>query len=332
MDHSRRDRQPRAHAHRAEGAGVEPLARLHVGEHGARDVHRVRAFGHQHVLRLEPVGDLAQGAVVAHRLAVVLEHRLDRGLVLGRALAELDQPLVVRRQREGLRVERLVQLRCHRPRVADQADLGRHVRADLLRVEVDLEHANALLESGRQPEVEDPVEPGADQQDDVRVLQCEGAGRGDEVGIVVGDDALAHRRRQHGKVRALDEAAHLALGAGVGRALADDDQRVLRLAQDGDRALDVPGIGERGGRLRAAGRELDVLLVDLGGQDVVRQVQVGGAGPAVDRRADRLLHVKGRPVRGVDLRRVLRERPRRLDLGALLERALAVLVAVVGAA
>ena len=138
MDDGRRDRQARAHAHRAEGTGVESLARLHVREHSAGDVHRVRTLGDQHVLRLQAVGDLAQGAVVTHRLAVVLEHRLDRRLVLGRALAELPQPLVVRRKREGLGVERLVQLRGHRPRVADHPDLGRHVRADLLRVEVDL--------------------------------------------------------------------------------------------------------------------------------------------------------------------------------------------------
>jgi hypothetical protein len=71
--------------------------------------------------------------------------------------------------------------------------------------------------------MEDPVEAGAHQEDDVGVLQGQGAGRRHRQRMVVGHHPLAHRRAQERHLRLLDKGAHLAFGIGPGHPLANDD-------------------------------------------------------------------------------------------------------------
>jgi hypothetical protein len=71
--------------------------------------------------------------------------------------------------------------------------------------------------------MEDPVEAGAHQEDDIGVLQGQGAGRRHRQRMVVGHHPLAHRRAQERHLRLLDKGAHLAFGIGPGHPLANDD-------------------------------------------------------------------------------------------------------------
>jgi hypothetical protein len=82
-------------------------------------------------------------------------------------------------------------------------------------------------------EAEDPVEAGAHQEDDIGVLQCQGARRRDRQRMVVRHHALAHPRTQERDLRALDEGAHLVLGAQPSYALVNNDERPLDLFQFG---------------------------------------------------------------------------------------------------
>jgi hypothetical protein len=74
--------------------------------------------------------------------------------------------------------------------------------------------------------------------------------------VVVGHHALAHRRGQERQLGALDELADLVLGARVGHALADDDERPLGEPEHVQRALDILRDGLRARRIWAARRLL----------------------------------------------------------------------------
>jgi hypothetical protein len=77
-------------------------------------------------------------------------------------------------------------------------------------------------------------------------------------------------------------------------------------------------------RVRAASRLVHPRLVDLGGDDVVRQVEIGRAGPAVDRVPDRHLDIERDAVDVLDRMRELAERRRDQHLALFLERTHAV--------
>src|ERR1700722_18722632 len=110
--------------------------------------------------------------------------------------------------------------------------------------------------------------------------------------MVVGHHALAHRRGEERQLRLLDECAHLVLGARGGHALADDHQRPFGRLQYVQRLLDVLRHRLHARRIRAF-RGLDRLVgVAPAGNDVVSNIEIGGAGPAVDRLPDRHLHVE----------------------------------------
>ena len=144
--------------------------------------------------------------------------------------------------------ERLVELADDRLAVADQRHFRRLVVADLLRRDVELDDLDVLGEARRQAEMEDPVEPRAHQEDDVGLLQRQGARRRDRQRMVVRHHALAHRRAHERDLGALDEGAHLVLGARPRHALADDDQRPLGLFEHVERRLDIlAGATLRGG-------------------------------------------------------------------------------------
>ncbi len=181
-----------------------------------------------------------------------------------------------------------------------------------------------LLKRGGRPKCMIQLSRAPIRNDDVGVLQRVAARGADRQRMVVGHHALAHRRGQERHLGALDELADLVLGARVGHALADDDERPLRRAEHVQRALDVlrHGLGAR--RVRAARRLLHARLVDLAGDDVVRHVEIARAGPAVDRVPDRHLDVERDAVHVLDRVRELAERRGDQHLPLFLERAHAV--------
>ena len=73
--------------------------------------------------------------------------------------------------------------------------------------------------------MQDQFEARARQEDDIGVLQGQGARRRDRQRMFVRHHTLAHRRTQERDLRALDKGAHLVLGARPGHALADENKR-----------------------------------------------------------------------------------------------------------
>ena len=83
-----------------------------------------------------------------------------------------------------------------------------------------------------------PVETRADQHHDVGLRQHRRARRAGALRMGVGQQALGHAHRQERHAALLDEAADRVVGLGVGRALAEDDQRALGALEHIERALD----------------------------------------------------------------------------------------------
>ena len=131
---------------------------------------------------------------------------------------------------------------------------------------------------------------------------------------------------RNGSRGALDEGAHLVLGAREGHALADDHQRPLRRLQHVQRLLDV--LRHRlDARRIGAFRGLDHLVRVAGaGDDVVGDVEIGRARPAVDRLPHRHLHIERDAVDVLDGVRPLAHRRRGQHLALLLEGAHAVAI------
>ena len=108
-------------------------------------------------------------------------------------------------------------------------------------------------------------------------------------GCVSGKQALGHAHRQERHAALLDERADRVVGLRIGRALAEDDQRLLGALQHVERALDRV----RGGNLRRGGiDDLDQrLLARLGihhlAEQLGRQIEIDAARPPGHRRADR---------------------------------------------
>ncbi len=126
----------------------------------------------------------------------------------------------------------------------------------------------------------DPVQPRPHEEYQVRLTQRRAAGGAHRQRIVVGQDALAHGRGQERQLGALDEFAHLVLGPRPGHALADDDQRLLRGFQGGQRGFHGIGIGQGSGWFADGGGGHDFVLVNLAVDDVVGHVQIHGSRPA----------------------------------------------------
>ena len=210
----------------------------------------------------------------------------------------------LRRVLPGARLEGRVQLPRDRLRVAHERDLGRDVRANLLRRDVHLDDPHFLVEARRVAEVHDPVEARAHQQDHVGVLQrvrtcrarwraggrpasrpCPSARRGRAAASLRGTRAPRPRR---GNRRQPLPTITSGRSADFSAAIA---------------ALDVLLRRQRAGRLGAARREVQLFLFDGARDDVAGEVQVGGAGAAVDGLADGLLDVVREPGDAVRPRR-----------------------------
>jgi hypothetical protein len=180
--------------------------------------------------------------------------------------------------------------------------------------------------------MEDPVEAGAHQEDDVGVLQGQGAGRRHRQRMVVGHHPLAHRRAQERHLRLLDKGAHLAFGVGPGHPLADQDQRPLGPLEHVERRLDILRRGLKARRVGAFLHLHHVLLVALAGDDVVRHVEIGRTRPAVGRVAGRLRHIKRDALYAIDGVGEFAERSCEQHLALFLEGAHAAAIGFRGAA
>ena len=216
--------------------------------------------------------------------------------------------------------------------VTDQRHFGRLVLADLLGRDVELDDLDVLGIARRQAEMKDPVEPRAHQEDDVGVLQRQRARRRDRQRMVVRHHALAHRRAQERQLRALDEGADLVLGARPGHALADEDERPLGPFEHVQRILDVL---HRRHHARRVGRALDLddfVEVAFAGDDVVGEVEIGGAGAAIDRVPGRHLDIVRDALDALDAVREFAERRGDQHLALFLEGAHAAAIGLRGAA
>jgi hypothetical protein len=129
---------------------------------------------------------------------------------------------------------------------------------------------------------QEPVQPGADQHDDVGFLEHERARRAGALRMRVGEQALAHAHRQEWNAARLHQRADGVVGLRVGRALAEDDERPLGALQHAERPLD--GVGRRELR-RGRVDDLDQRLLALRrihhlAEQLGRQVEIDAARPA----------------------------------------------------
>ena len=134
-----------------------------------------------------------------------------------------------------------------------------------------------------------PVEPRADEHDDIGFRQHVRACRRCRLLVRVGQQALGHRHRQVRDAGLLDQRADVGIGLRVGRALAEDDQGLAGALEQIERALH--GIG-RGNLLRRGVDDLDQRRLAGRGVDRLREqlrgkVEVHAAGAPGHRRADR---------------------------------------------
>jgi hypothetical protein len=173
--------------------------------------------------------------------------------------------------------------------VADHRRVDAHVAVGLLGPDVDLDEPlpppvlGALAAPGLALAVrEQPVEARADQHHDVGFGQRERAGGGGTLLVGVGKQALGHRHGQVGDPGLLDQRPDIRIGLRIGRALAEDDERLLRALQQVQGALHGLGRGN------LPWRRIDDLDERLPAgfrvqglrEELARQVEVDAAWPA----------------------------------------------------
>ncbi len=127
--------------------------------------------------------------------------------------------------------------------------------------------------------------------------------------VVVVDDALAHEGLGDGDARRPAELAQRGCGAGAHDAVAGQGDRVDRVADRVGGLEQLAGAGL--GLDRAPPRQR--LGLELGGHDVLGQLQVGGAGLLGLGHLERLADDLGDDLRAGDARVPLRDRPEELD-------------------
>ena len=177
-----------------------------------------------------------------------------------------------------------------------------------------------------------PVQPRADQEDQVSVLQREGARGGGGLLVVIREHALRHRHREVGQAGALHEGTRLLLRAGVGDAFADDHQRLLGRLDRGERRFNVYRVRLRASSIRNARRPLYGVLVHLPGDDVAGKVEVDRTGDAMQRLLHGFRDVERDSLDRLHTFGILRVGAQRRELIGLLEESHAVACALVRAA
>ena len=148
----------------------------------------------------------------------------------------------------------VVQLRHHGSDVGVDAErrlAGAVDAAELLGRDVDLNDFHVAAELGRSTEMQDPVEAGAEEEDDVGGAEGGGARGGGVERRGVGHDAFAHGRGEERDVGGCDEGVDEVLCARVGGAFAEDDEWGCGGAEEDG------GLGYEGGVCGGFGRGRD---------------------------------------------------------------------------
>ena len=126
---------------------------------------------------------------------------------------------------------------------------------------------------------DDVVHARAEHDDEIGVLEGGRAHRHERQRMVVRHHAAPLRRRVEGDAGLLDELLHLGPGARPDHAAARDDHRLLGLGHGLDQRVDLLGVAERA-RVEdrpAAHGPVDLLLGNLGVEDVAGEIEIGGA-------------------------------------------------------
>ena len=130
-----------------------------------------------------------------------------------------------------------------------------------------------------------------------------GAGGGGRLRMVVGQQALGHRHRQERHAGRLDKRADLVFGPRIGRALAEDRERALRLRQQVERAarpLPAPGGCGGAGSTTLISDFRPVSASRAGAEHLGGQVEIDAARPPGDGGADRPRDADADILRAVD--------------------------------
>ena len=149
-------------------------------------------------------------------------------------------------------------------------DAGLHIGAavELLRNDVDVGEAGPPRRSaGRVRTGTHPVEAPTDHEDGIGAAEGGGAGGVHEHGVVVGNRASAHGRRDEGDA-AVDEPLEGQAGLRPARTLPHDDQGALRLRKHVGDGCEGGGIGVGPRDLRFAGAPEDGVLVEGGADEL----------------------------------------------------------------
>ena len=199
-------------------------------DRAARQVERVGAFVDED--RIRPLfDDGAQGAeraVEVHGRSGAHQPRRHLGDVF--LAFRLDGVDPLRRRRRPLAAHAVEQRRDAGADVAHHRsdDLG--IRVHLLRLDVDLDECLRRVAPGLALAVrQEPVEPGADQHDDVGLLQHRRACGAGTLRMRVGQKALGHAHRQKRYAALFDADCELVVGLRVGRAFPENHQGTLAL-------------------------------------------------------------------------------------------------------
>lgn len=218
-----------ADAHGGVRAGVEAQAGVGDREDAAADVHGVGAFGDVDdgavVGRGEAVQDGfdgGEGAGVGHGQGGLGGFARGRGEVAGFGGGEVagvggGGGVVVPRAEGG------DELRDDGEEIAVDGEVGgRVVEPEGFGADVHLDKLRGAVPFGRGPEVEDPVQARAEEEDDVGFGEGGATCASGVEGVGVWDHAFTHGGGEEGEIGVGDELADGRFGAGVGCAFADD--------------------------------------------------------------------------------------------------------------
>jgi hypothetical protein len=163
------------------------------------------------------------------------------------------------------------------------------VRIHLFRLDVDLDELLRRIAPGLALAVgQEPVQPRADHHHDIGVLEYCRARRAGALRMRVGQKPLGHAHRQERHAALLDEALDRVVGLGIGRTLAEDDQRPLGAFEHIERTLDRIGCRDL---CRRRVDDLDQRLLAGGrihhlAKQFCRQIEIDAARAARHRSAD----------------------------------------------
>ena len=200
----------------------------------------------------------------------------------------------------GARIDELAE---HRLAVADDADIDLAWRSgDFIGIDIDARDLGADVEARRRGVADDVVHPGAEHDDQIGVAERRGAHRQIRIFMIVRHDAAALRRGVERNAGLLDELLHSAQACDQITPLPDRMIGWLRLGDRVDQRIDLAGIAERPRveQRPAATAPVDLLLGDLGVENVAGEIEIDRARLAAHRFLERDIHLLGDALEIVD--------------------------------